>query len=73
MSIDIDSIAELRRREVLSALLKAKETIRALHGINCRDSAEEDELWSLYQSSPEMKQINAAIDNLQKPQAEDAR
>lgn len=74
MSMDIDTLAEIRRREALSALLKAKETIRAFHGINCRDAAEEEETWALYQSiSPEMKQINAAIDNLQKSQTEDAR
>jgi hypothetical protein len=46
---------ELRR-----ALLKAVETIRAFHGIGFGGEAEA-RMWQLYQSSPEMQQINAAL------------
>ncbi len=37
---------------LFEALIKAKETIKALHG---------DVAWGLYQNSPEMKKINSAI------------
>lgn len=46
--------------DLLKALKRAVETIRALHGIGLSTTAEEG-MWRLYQSSPEMTEINAAI------------
>jgi len=45
---------------LVAALTIAKDTIRALHGIEFKGEAEE-RLWALYQGSPEMKEINAAL------------
>jgi len=46
--------------EMKDALVRAVETIRAMHGIGLSGPAE-DGMWKLYQQSPEMKAINAAI------------
>jgi hypothetical protein len=56
--------AETQREvELLAALKKAVETIRAFHdiGVYGRGAADDDAAWALYQASPEMQQINAAI------------
>jgi hypothetical protein len=45
--------------ELLTALHAAVRTIRTWHGLGM--GATEAEAWSLYQASPEMQQINAAI------------
>jgi creatinine amidohydrolase/Fe(II)-dependent formamide hydrolase-like protein len=61
-------IAALNAHDALvAALEKAKETIRAWHGIEMRPrSFCEEEMWKLYQDSPEMKQINAALELVKK-------
>lgn len=46
--------------DLLAALQRAVETIRALHGIGLSGRSEAG-MWKLYQSSPEMTIINAAI------------
>lgn len=46
--------------ELLAALHRAVDTIRAFHGIGLSGRAEA-EMWRLYQSSPEMQAINAAL------------
>lgn len=46
--------------DLLAALRKSVEAIRALHGIGM-PPATEAEVWRLYQQSPEMKAINAAL------------
>lgn len=53
-----DDIAEL-----LAALKTAVSTIRSFHdiGVYSRSKRDDDEAWALYQASPEMQQINAAI------------
>jgi ribulose-5-phosphate 4-epimerase/fuculose-1-phosphate aldolase len=54
------------------ALAEAKEVIRIwhdtvpAHGI-CLPGPEAEETWRLYQESPEMKRINAALDQLGGP------
>lgn len=45
---------------LLAALKRAVETIRAFHGIGLHE-ADEYGMWELYQNSPEMQAINAAI------------
>lgn len=45
--------------ELLAALKAAVETIRIWHGFG--HTTDEAEVWALYQSSPEMKLIAAAI------------
>ena len=47
--------------EMLEALKKAKETIRAWNGMG-HDEKSERFLWDAYQKSPEMKIINDAIE-----------
>lgn len=47
--------------ELLAALRKAVDTIRAFHAIGLGDEGIADHVWELYQQSPEMQQINAAI------------
>lgn len=49
-------------KQLYEALITAKETIHALHG---------DCLWNLYQQSPEMQKINAAITEFETQQFED--
>jgi hypothetical protein len=46
--------------DLLDALKRARDTIRNWHGMNEPDDMA-DAMWQLYQSSPEMKTINAAI------------
>jgi hypothetical protein len=46
--------------ELLDALKAAVRTIRTWHGLGTTGGAEQL-LWELYQASPEMKRINAAI------------
>jgi hypothetical protein len=46
--------------DLLEALHRAVATIRAFHGIGLND-ADEAAMWKLYQASPEMQAINAAI------------
>ena len=48
-----------RVAELVSALTKAKETIRLWHGMHLATT--EPEAWALYQDSPEMRQINSAL------------
>lgn len=48
-----------QRDALLEAAKEAVATIRSFHGIGLGDS--EEAMWELYQTSPEMKQINAAI------------
>lgn len=48
------------RDELLTALRGAVETIRAWHNMG-HYAGEADRVWALYQESPEMKTINAAI------------
>ena len=48
------------RDELLAALRRAVETIRAWHNMG-HYAGEADRVWALYQESPEMKAINAAI------------
>jgi|GEM_PF-1143527 len=45
--------------DLLAALKRAVETIRTFHGIGLGPA--EELTWQLYQQSPEMKAINAAI------------
>ena len=54
-------VGELLRQNaaLIAALVKAKETIRYWHGSGL--SGQEPRIWELYQSSPEMKQINDAL------------
>lgn len=49
--------------ELLAALGRAVDTIRAFHdiGVYARSKRDDDEAWRLYQKSPEMQAINAAI------------
>lgn len=56
-----ETIDELRtrRRDLLEALKLAVRTIRTWHGMGM--GAAETQAWSLYQASPEMQRINAAI------------
>src|SRR4051812_46701963 len=49
-----------QRDELLTALKRALETIRVWHNMG-HYAGEADRVWALYQDSPEMKQINAAI------------
>jgi hypothetical protein len=46
--------------DLLAALKRAVEAIRSFHGIGLSGKAEEG-MWQLYQASPEMTAINAAI------------
>lgn len=48
------------QQELLTALQIARETIRTWHSIGMPERFA-DGAWSLYQSSPEMRTINAAI------------
>jgi hypothetical protein len=48
-----------QRDELLVALKTAVRTIRTWHGMGM--GATEAQAWSLYQASPEMKAINAAL------------
>ena len=53
-----EGIEFLRQRDALARALEfAKDTIHVWHSIKDPD----DETWNLYQESPEMKQINAAL------------
>jgi len=66
-----DAVRELARlravnAELLTALHRAVETIRALHGIGLSGKAEAG-MWNLYQQSPEMRAINAAIQHAESP------
>lgn len=47
---------------LIAALKRAKETIRQWNGMGLSDEAEKME-WDAYQHSPEMKQINAALES----------
>jgi hypothetical protein len=47
--------------ELVAALKRAVETIRAFHAIGTTTDQAEQLGWSLYQQSPEMRQINAAL------------
>lgn len=47
------------QKELLKALRDAVRTIRTWHGMGM--GASEAQAWALYQASPEMKRINAAI------------
>jgi hypothetical protein len=58
LSQSIDWIIE-SRAELIAALNLAVATIRIWHGMGMGPA--ENEAWFSYQSSPEMKQINAAI------------
>lgn len=46
--------------DLYAALVKAKEAIRAWHSMGHYEG-EADHVWQLYQDSPEMRAINAAI------------
>lgn len=48
-----------QQTELVAALRCAVRTIRVWHGMGM--SAADAAAWSLYQASPEMKQINAAL------------
>ena len=48
------------RDELLAALKRAVEVIRAFHSLGLTFK-EEQQAWELYQQSPEMQAINAAI------------
>lgn len=48
-------------REMLDALTVAKKTIRLVNGLGAPDPVELA-AWQAFESSPELKQINAAID-----------
>lgn len=58
-TIEADARLIAAAPELLAALTKAVDTIRAFHGIGLGPA--EANVWSLYQASPEMRQINAAI------------
>lgn len=45
---------------LVAALLRAKEAIRAFNGIGMTGEVEQA-CWNAYQSSPEMREINAAL------------
>lgn len=47
--------------ELVAALKRAVETIRAFHGIDLHGPHIEEHAWTLYQQSPEMKAINATL------------
>ena len=47
--------------DLLDALIVARDTIRVWRGIGLGTA--EPRAWKLYQNSPEMRQINAAIAN----------
>lgn len=49
-----------QRDELLVALRSAVETIRTWHNMG-HYAGEADRVWALYQESPEMKAINAAL------------
>jgi len=51
--------------ELLAALKSAVETIRVWHGMNEPDDMA-PAMWQLYQQSPEMRRINAAIENAER-------
>jgi hypothetical protein len=57
--------AEQRARALEEALQRAKDTIREWHGMQPGvwrlAQADIDAAWELYQHSPEMRQINAAL------------
>ena len=48
------------RDRLREALETAKRTIRSFHGMGLDDKNEE-EMWAIYQTSPEMRQINTAL------------
>lgn len=50
----------LHAPDLLAALRRAVDTIRAFHGLGLPAHAEV-EMWKLYQQSPEMRAINDAI------------
>ena len=53
----VSYLSEWRKEEILPTLLKAKETIKALHGPTA---------WDIYdRNAPEMKQLNWLIQELQ--------
>lgn len=56
-----DRIAKDALKPLIVALLRAKTTIRQWNGMGLSGVAEQA-CWQAYQSSPEMKEINAAID-----------
>lgn len=53
-------VVKTERDELLAALKSAVETIRVWHNMG-HYAGEADRVWALYQESPEMKAINAAI------------
>lgn len=53
--------AEAREKKLREALEESKETIRSWHGMQCLVGHRRDELWAMYQHSPEMTRINAAL------------
>jgi len=58
LAVKIDDVLK-ERAELLAALNLAVATIRIWHGIGMGPA--ESHAWFLYQDSPEMKKINAAI------------
>lgn len=63
--------SEARERMLISALVTAKNTIRAWHKVHFPAALRERQ-WELYQNSPEMTAINAALPDAPSPTAGDA-
>lgn len=57
-----DRIVKDALKPLVVALLRAKATIRQWNGMHLSGDAERA-CWEAYQSSPEMKEINAALEN----------
>lgn len=56
-----DRIVKDALKPLVVALLRAKSTIRQWNGVGLSGDAERV-CWNAYQQSPEMKEINAALD-----------
>ena len=64
--------SEARERTLISALVTAKQTLRAWHNMGIPAALQESQ-WELYQNSPEMTAINAALPDAPAPETGDGR
>lgn len=57
---------QMRIGELEAALREAKEIVKVFHDMGSPKHMRE-EMWNLYQQSPEMKRLNAALPQLETP------